>query len=274
MNPRLHNQHTAFSLIELLVVIAIIALLLGALLPGLASARKTARQSVCSSNARQLQLANALYTGDNNELHAPGAANIISNLNRWHGSRTHPSEPFKPIGGSLLEYFGDSQGISQSIRSCPSFSHIARDLIQQNIGFEQSAGGYGYNNAFVGTYRFKKIDQWVVRTDLTGSPLHTFMHPTSTLSFADAAIATGQGSAGVIEYSFIEPCFWPEFPDARPDPSIHFRHSKTANIAWLDGHVSQQHMSFTQPTGLYPQNPRAVNVGWIGPCDSNTLFEP
>jgi prepilin-type N-terminal cleavage/methylation domain-containing protein len=54
----------AFTLIELLVVIGIIALLAGLLLPGLASARRTARATVGFANLRSLSQIMAVYTGD------------------------------------------------------------------------------------------------------------------------------------------------------------------------------------------------------------------
>ncbi len=73
----------AFTLIELLVVIAIIALLVGILLPALASARESARQTLCLSNVRQLTISQLNYATDNKDsfpMNADGLAPTIIGL--------------------------------------------------------------------------------------------------------------------------------------------------------------------------------------------------
>ncbi len=53
-----------FTLIELLVVIAIVAILSALVLPVIGRARGRARQTVCETNLKQVDLAIILYTGD------------------------------------------------------------------------------------------------------------------------------------------------------------------------------------------------------------------
>lgn len=62
--PHTVPDRRAFTLIELLVVISIIALLVGILLPALGAARRTAQNSQCLSNIKQMDTAAMAFAAD------------------------------------------------------------------------------------------------------------------------------------------------------------------------------------------------------------------
>ncbi|MFG0252249.1 MAG: type II secretion system protein [Phycisphaerales bacterium JB038] len=257
----------AFSLIELLVVIAVVAALIGLLVPTLAATRGQGRSAACASNLRQLGAANELYVADHAGLYAPGAMDIVlHNRHRWHGTRASTGVPFVPEGGSLTPYLGGT-GVGPRLRACPSFTGVLDDP----SAFERGCGGYGYNNAYVGTQRTRcGPDSWSVVSDRQGAPAHLFVQPAGTVMFGDTAFAAGD----LIEYSFLEPRFHPDRPQARLDPSTHFRHQAHANVVWLDGHVSTESRSHSWSSGLYPADSQSLGLGWFGADDDNRLFDP
>lgn len=276
--PRTPRTRRAFTLVEALIVIGVVALLLGLLLPSLASSRRAAHASACLSNLRQLLIANDLYAADFADAYAPGMPDRQANLTRWFGSRESTGVPFSGEGGPLSGYIGPG-----GVRVCPAFAPALARLSEAGAGFERGAGGYGYNTAFVGALRARAVSgEWALVSDRSGMPRSRFADPARTCAFADCALrdSTSPAPPGVIEYPFLEPRFWPEFPGLRPDPSAHFRHGTSrggagaANVAWLDGHVAPERMTFSHASGSYPGEPRDAGIGWFGAADDNSLFDP
>jgi prepilin-type N-terminal cleavage/methylation domain-containing protein len=112
----------AFTLIELLVVLAILAILSAVLLPALASAKGSAKQSACLTNLRQIGMATLLYTDANDGVfphnlgprHVPGTFSDTlarddpsDRSNRFDG---HPvATAVAPFAGSREIWFSPLQ---------------------------------------------------------------------------------------------------------------------------------------------------------------------
>lgn len=272
------RRRAGFTLIELLASVAVVALLAGLLAPALAGARTAARSAACASSVRQLPLASDLYAADHRGALPPGAADFLANRDRWHGRRAAATGPFAPEGGALTSYLGDRA--SAAVRRCPAFAPRLAALEALGAGFERAGGGYGYNNAFLGVRRARgPAGPGPIVTDRAGADRDRVTTPAATLAFADAALAAR--AEGPIEYSFLEPRFWPDQPGERPDPSMHFRHGPPpsaggggrASAAWLDGHVSAERRTFTHSSGYLPTPAADFGLGWTGRADDNSLYD-
>lgn len=258
MTGRTNSRSPAFTLVELLVSAGLVMLLIGILLPGLGQAREQARSTVCQSNIRQLAIANGLYAQESGGVYVPGASDFLENHHRWHGERATLNEPFLSLRGPLVPYLG-SDGV---IRDCPTFRVEKR-------GFEAGNGGYGYNNAYVGVQTtINRQGRAIVVSDRAGTVADRVKHPGDTVMFTDSAFVDGH----LIEYSFAEPRFH-AFYGTRADPSIHFRHSQRANVAWCDGSVRREKRTHTWSSGIYIGSPDRFGIGWFGQTDDNGLFD-
>ena len=198
-------------------------------------------------------------------------------LNRWHGTRLTRNDPFDFSGSCLKPYLLES-----AIRACPSFEP---SVVSGPLAYEAGAGGYGYNDHFLGTsagipslqLAATTVTQWDQNIGNIPAKLNMVQHSAAKIAFADAAM--GQTQNQLIEYSFVEPpneilyvdpvsgpVYYPS------SPSIHFRHRNKANIAWADGHVSSESFEWTYPgTNAYGADNTLLKLGYFGPHD-NSLF--
>jgi prepilin-type N-terminal cleavage/methylation domain-containing protein/prepilin-type processing-associated H-X9-DG protein len=114
-------KYKGFTLIELLVVIAIIAILAAILFPVFASAREKARQSVCTSNMKQMGLAIFMYLEDYDEHFPPASYNDpLVPVNPGPTAWMWIIDPY--IKSNIAESASGNPGQVVSVYSCPDDS--------------------------------------------------------------------------------------------------------------------------------------------------------
>lgn len=251
-----------FTLVELLVVISIIALLLSVLMPSLQRAREQGKAVVCRNNVRQLVIANTGYAAENNSCLVLGAPDIYTtNLIRWHGIRTDKDSQFDSTKSPLYSYLADGK-----VKVCPHRVNFKKGD-PWDYNFEDGCGGYGYNNAYLGSKTAQSFSSAIKAVNVK---ITEVAQPTQTLMFADCAMAKAdKGSPYYIEYSFAEP---PLNGWGYSWPSIHFRHLKKANVAWVDGHTSSEAMTDFNIVIYDRLNSKDMMLGWFAKID-NKLFD-
>lgn len=254
---------------EMLVAIAVIALLAAILVPALRSAKGQARQIACTSNLRQLALANQSYAHENNGYCVPGALGIFSgNLHRWYGTRKSKTEPFDIGNGPLTPFLSNCRLACPEKIACITLEPTAVD-------YESDNGGYGYNLAYLGSQVWNT--GYEDRSYMESTKLTMVKRPVETLAFADTAMYRSIGmQPSLIPYAFAEPRFLiiNRKPDStwKPYPSIHFRHRRRTNIAWVDCHVDARKLSADTGTNTDGSDSSDQHIGWFDPVD-NSLFD-
>ncbi|MFZ2653676.1 MAG: prepilin-type N-terminal cleavage/methylation domain-containing protein [Victivallales bacterium] len=219
----------AFTLIELLVVIAIIAILAAMLLPALKNAKDAAKKISCKNTLKQMGAVNMLYAGDYNENiaeisvgpnHTPPVAQCqLQPLNWMYKVAPYAgldiTKNLKPHAGNTLFF------------TCPS----------------NPEGNFGSN-----------YPSWDINLHLTtvlvwldvGVPLklREFSRPEGKVYLCESYGRNG----------FIASWSFSVVGNTLNYPNINLRHSRRANMVFLDGHVEDYG---TPPLPLPEDNPKA-----------------
>ncbi|NLX06679.1 MAG: prepilin-type N-terminal cleavage/methylation domain-containing protein [Phycisphaerae bacterium] len=198
-----HRIGHGFTLIELLVVVAIIAVLVSMLLPALGEARRTARQTACLSNLRQLGAYGVIYQNNYNDHIVAG----VNNPPGWQG--------LMGIPGFQLDEWGVQIGTVADVLQCPATEK------------QFYSGTYGYNSRCGGewVYRGEDYDKIYRITEIS--------RPSERIIIADF------NAQWPIMLSFM---VWPEDPGGYVDWDRHGARDGIGllSVLWLDGRATAE----------------------------------
>ena len=235
-----------FTLIELLVVIAIIGILASMLLPALSSARETAKSANCANNLKSHALAAIMYSASNDDYMArmnTGASCCSGTA--WNGQGGFGQRRYDLRQPGIITQYMDE---ALTAKICPSIEGPVMECLEKE-GWA-FGGGYGMNANFGWTGASTAI----LNTKITD--------PSGKIIFGDTMCNWGanRGYDGYVIrlYPFDKCVNWNGMTSAM-SPNSHFRHSGRTNIAWVDGHVTNERPA-ELGTSVYEVT---NNIGWV-----------
>ncbi|MBE6378390.1 MAG: prepilin-type N-terminal cleavage/methylation domain-containing protein [Lentisphaerae bacterium] len=245
------KRSASFTLIELLVVIAIIAILAAILLPALNSARERGLAASCISNLKQGGSAMLSYCEDFND-YIPVAAfkKVIDGYSfATDGASSSTKENSTVAVLAKLGYVDTpTDGTSSHVWFCPSRNNnLDPDPERHSIkGAFKYGQGYG-----VAMGLFYDMEYGGANSQGNGSPIWPKVGQSKR---ASAQFYMGD----TIGKDRSNGCYYIGPKDSRfePDESsnggmLYGWHQLSANILWLDGHVSSRKQPDARPGAIY-----------------------
>lgn len=222
MNPK----KMSFTLIELLVVIGIIAILAGLLLPALNSAKTKGQSILCLSNLKQIHQGATYYSMD----YKLSRVIYLSQSTMWPVLLTKTC-------GYLPRISSDSAGNPLSgIFKCPAESKVLTNIALYQ-GWRYSH--YGLNSSFA--WKDTDPSSGLTSNGLVWVPNMELKQPSKTVYFGDGK-----------HYS----------DNTYSDWNYKFRHGKTINSVYLDGHALTLSRTQIPTREVYPSTLCAQTYYW------------
>lgn len=218
MVPR--NNIRAFTLIELLVVISIIALLIAILLPALGAARRSAKAIQCASNHKTLGLANQMYIDENkDEFPQPFQDGDFDNAI----GNSYTLEKGDYLWFNALDEYLSQVDKSYNNATNRNYNEYKQDPVYTDFGENTGVTGG------VGSRTIKMNENF---GDLAGGSIR--FYKLSTIRETTEVVTYFDGLSRDAGLS-INSGFNTDFHGAERD--AYTRHSGSANVAFVDGHV-------------------------------------
>ncbi|MBN1554350.1 MAG: type II secretion system protein [Phycisphaerae bacterium] len=211
-----------FTLIELLVVIAIISLLVSIMLPSLQKAKELARQVVCQSNLKNLQMTFNFYLNDHDGVYPfYSDPSIPSGTPAAYASRWHRRflEEF--------EYYTEKE-----LLWCPASQNPdSQTEAGKEKRYDNGRIEYGYSTAF--SHNYDDPDNVEVWQELQASDLHD---PSYTVMLVETRLVKVPPRDPLTSDGL-----WICYPGYSTSNGIGVavaRHIGNCCVAWADGHIS------------------------------------